>query len=233
MIRLIYKENPQSTSLINYLKTHQFNNPYTYTQAGVLLFNIKEMNKFKFFEKSFNLLCEKGPLFNKDQDVINFICRNKIKYFSLKWNVEWHSTFFNENLKKTLPAQFYTSYMDSRKDPYILHYSSIWKPWKEPERELSQYFWEYAKKSPFYEIILYENFKNSNMLNTTENEISYIKNEVLGILYNWHNYTRNKFRYFKYKLLSKIMIGDQREKYKNKRKKYKSLIKITKNILKK
>lgn len=71
------------------------------------------------------------------------------------------------------------------------------------------------------------------MLNTTENEISYIKNEVLGILYNWHNYTRNKFRYFKYKLLSKIMIGDQREKYKNKRKKYKSLIKITKNILKK
>lgn len=233
LIRLIYKENPQSTSLINYLKTHQFNNPYAYTQAGVLLFNIKEMNKFKFFEKSFNLLCEKGPLFNKDQDVINFICRNKIKYFSLKWNVEWHSTFFNENLKKTLPAQFYTSYMDSRKDPYILHYSSIWKPWKEPERELSQYFWEYAKKSPFYEIILYENFKNSNMLNTTENEISYIKNEVLGILYNWHNYTRNKFRYFKYKLLSKIMIGDQREKYKNKRKKYKSLIKITKNILKK
>jgi lipopolysaccharide biosynthesis glycosyltransferase len=39
-------------------------------------------------------------------------------------------------------------------NPFILHYCSHIKPWIESSRPNAHYFWEFARKTPFYEIIM-------------------------------------------------------------------------------
>jgi len=46
---------------------------------------------------------------------------------------------------------------------YLIHYSGIQKPWKERNMVQANTFWEYAKLTPFYEI-LYENSSESKFL---------------------------------------------------------------------
>lgn len=41
--------------------------------------------------------------------------------------------------------------------PKIIHYANPTKPWSEIGAEKSEYFWQYARLSPFYEDIIYEN----------------------------------------------------------------------------
>lgn len=49
--------------------------------------------------------------------------------------------------------------MRIKDDCKILHFSSQIKPWRQPELELSNEFWRYARKTDFYEEILYANMK--------------------------------------------------------------------------
>ena len=129
---------------------------YDYVQAGVLLYNITAMNKFGFFEKAFEFLSKNPKPHYKDQDVINYVCRDSILRFSVKWNLEWHCEFFPQEapLSKALPRQFYEAYEDARKNIGILHFSGGWKPWTEPDRPMANIFWKYARRAPFYEMIL-------------------------------------------------------------------------------
>jgi lipopolysaccharide biosynthesis glycosyltransferase len=46
--------------------------------------------------------------------------------------------------------------MQARENAYIIHFASDWKPWIEPEKNMANVFWKYARLSPFYEMIFYE-----------------------------------------------------------------------------
>lgn len=229
LIRNLYKSNPNSEKHLNNIKnTLLMSDPYKYIQAGVLLFNVREMIKEHFFENSINFLNIHPNLPNMDQDIVNAICQNKIKYIEAAWNVEWHCVFFNENLQKTLPAKYYEMYMSARQNPKIIHYSSVWKPWKDPARPLSYYFWKYARISPFYEEILKENFTtiqnvyNNTYPSQTIERIEYFDRRILKDIVN---YKKNKIRYWRYKILSNITLGKTRVKYTEKRKKMKTVLK--------
>ncbi len=161
-IRLLYKDNKSSFKFLEHSKELNLDSKYNYIQAGVLLLNITEMNKNNFFQKCLNALNSSLNLFNMDQDIINYICNKKITYLDAAWNVEWHCTFFGDNLTKVLPAKIYKDYMRARKNPYIIHYASFWKPWHHPEKDLAYYFWKYARNTLFYEEILYNNQKSKN-----------------------------------------------------------------------
>jgi lipopolysaccharide biosynthesis glycosyltransferase len=39
-------------------------------------------------------------------------------------------------------------------DPYIIHYAGGIKPWKEPFSELADVWWKYARRTPFYEMLI-------------------------------------------------------------------------------
>ncbi|MDR1243867.1 MAG: hypothetical protein LBJ79_01565, partial [Endomicrobium sp.] len=137
--------------------------PYDYIQAGVILFNVKLAQKENFFEKSFNFLTENPNPYNNDQDVLNFVCKGSIKYLPLNWNVEWHCVFFYEDppLHQSLPVKLYTEYMEARKNPHILHYSSDFKPWNMPMLPLAEIFWKYVQHSPYNEIMRLELIRTS------------------------------------------------------------------------
>ena len=156
-IRLLYKDNQQSSKFLEHSKELNLDSQYNYIQAGVLLFNIKEMNKNNFFEKFIDVLNDDLDLFNMDQDIINYICNKRITYLDAAWNVEWHCTFYNDDLSKVLPSRIYKDYIRARENPYIIHYASWRKPWQYPEKDLAYYFWKYARNTLFYEEIIYDN----------------------------------------------------------------------------
>lgn len=152
----LYYENRKSTDkyIENVLK---LSDPYEYIQTGVLLFNIEELNKSDYFNNCLDFIRKNVKTYFFVQDVINYVCKNKIFRFSIKWNVDWHSTFIlhKHQLSKLLPKKYYEEYMEAREDAYILHFTGIWKPWSQPEKQIADVFWKYARCTPFYETILF------------------------------------------------------------------------------
>ena len=153
----LYKNHGQADLVQKYIgETLKLASPYDYIQAGVLLFNVEEMNKTGFFEKCFVFLDKNPKLWFKVQDVINHVCRDTILRFSVNWNMEWHCVFSRKGdpLNKVLPKKYFEAYMDARKNTNIIHFTGGRKPWTEPDRPMANVFWQYARRSPFYETIL-------------------------------------------------------------------------------
>lgn len=128
--------------------------PELYFQAGVSLFNVKEIRK-DFGE---GYLIQEG-LNNKlrwlDQDLLNKLFYGKIKKLSNKWNVMVSNipTLIDEY---HLPAELRTEYYNARREPYIVHYVGRSMPCLVTTftPDLFEYFWKYARMSVFYELLL-------------------------------------------------------------------------------
>jgi len=157
VFRMAYQKHELSHFIQSHTqKTLKLASPYDYVQAGVLLFNVEAMNNSGFFDECCKFLSENPNPHYKARDIINFVCRDKILRFPVNWNLEWHCAAFPQDgpLNKSLPKQFYEAYMDAIKNTYLLHFSGSRKPWTEPDSPLANIFWKYARRVPFYEMIL-------------------------------------------------------------------------------
>lgn len=111
--------------------------PHKYFNSGVLLMNLKEIRKFGLLDRFVSLMTKynfESPMV--DQDYLNNICRHRVKLLPNGWN------------KESVPGQ------ELEGELYIKHYAFGNKPWKTKEVEYWDLFWDYAKKSAFYQEIL-------------------------------------------------------------------------------
>lgn len=108
-----------------------------YFNAGVLLMNLKEMREFKFEDKFIDLLSKYTFSVAQDQDYLNTICYNKVAYADFSWNA---MPIPNDKCK---PNKL-----------NLIHFNMLWKPWKFENTIYEEFFWEYAKNNPFYDIII-------------------------------------------------------------------------------
>lgn len=105
-----------------------------YFNAGVLLFNIEKFKESVSFDEIMKLESENDFPYG-DQELLNVVSEDKVQFISMNWNA------------MCFKCKPYNA-------PKIVHY--VWdKPWRSffPTNR-SKYFWEYAKKTPFYNIIL-------------------------------------------------------------------------------
>ncbi|MCD7779918.1 MAG: glycosyltransferase family 8 protein [Candidatus Gastranaerophilales bacterium] len=126
----------------------------TYFNAGIIMFNIPQININEYY----NVLCKyiKLPhLPYLDQDVLNAVFYEKKKLISLKYNFSYHILISFKRTLDLYPEDFH----DSRENPIIIHYTDKIKPWHNPKNEFCIEWWQYARKTPFYEDILYSNLK--------------------------------------------------------------------------
>lgn len=122
-----------------------------YFNSGVLLINIPQFRKHRIGEMGLKMLEEK-TYWCQDQDVLNILCQDKVKWIDGRWNVEWeHLTPSGEDLILDKGRKDMLTY---EKDPYIIHYTTKYKPWDHPEIDLAEYFWNKAKETVFYEELL-------------------------------------------------------------------------------
>jgi hypothetical protein len=87
------------------------------------------------------------------------------------------------------------------------------KPWKNPSCELAEYFWQYARKTPFYEEIIYKNIIPDNTTNNIinnhiTNNQNWLSSKIRGFFLCWRQhgffYT---IKHFIRKCLKKILKG--------------------------
>ena len=190
--------------------------PDYYFQAGVLLLDVKKLQKMNFTDICLKKLVEiKDPLY-VDQCVLNAVFDGNYLPLDMKWNVLWQLPHYIKNLDQQLSYKKYIEYFAARDNPYIIHYAGAIKPWKNPEIDLAELWWKYARMSPFYEEIIYR--KINSIIN-------------LDVVRDCFNHSWNRFKYFKYVLYAKIMNGRKRKKYQQKKKDMKKRFINVKNFL--
>jgi len=115
-----------------------------YFISGVLVINIKKFNE-NFTEKQLlDLACSKKWI-QYDQDLLNFICKDDVKII----DAEYDFVEDIDNVYQSLPSKLFKEYLESEKNPIIIHYSGNRKPWINISSKFSKYFWQYAEKTPF------------------------------------------------------------------------------------
>lgn len=133
--------------------TLKLSDPYSYFQAGVILFNEKEMRKAHSLDEWLNFATE--PYRYSDQDVLNVHCEGRVKYLDMSWNAL--SDCNHERIKNVIthaPSRIQKMYQNARQNPKIIHYAGFMKPWHRPTEDFAHDFWLTARKTPYYEELL-------------------------------------------------------------------------------
>ena len=130
-------------SISNYNRMH-YRPELGYFNAGMLLLNLKywrEHNAKKQFLEMIEMEPEKITF--HDQDVLNYIFRDKKLRLPLKYNVQ--TSFYHKVKYVEFDYWKYVEELEAAiKDPVILHFSSGYKPWyKECEHPMRREFYKY------------------------------------------------------------------------------------------
>ena len=96
-----------------------------YFNAGVLLMNFKALRSFGL-ERRFLALIKKVTFkVAQDQDVLNYLCKDRVTYVDKRWNV--------------MPLG------EEVKDPWLIHYNLMFKPWNLKNIMYEDRFFKYAE----------------------------------------------------------------------------------------
>lgn len=159
------------------VNTVKLDNVYDYFNSGVLVMNIeaflRETSCYELLEMS---LDEKWLWV--DQDILNHVCAGKIKYLDQAWNFMAHKeSYFTPEITPEvwLPIWLQKEYHTAHDNPKIVHYAGRATPCFSLYSDLAWYFWEYAKTSPYYEILV--SIAASEMKTDPLNPISNIRKE--------------------------------------------------------
>lgn len=116
-------------------------NPDDYFNSGVLLFNVDKWNELNLDKKCFELITVYKNLACPDQDILNLVCCDNVKYIYDGWNFMWQT----EIGVTTLLPQYLPLYKKQRDNMCIIHYTSGIKPWTHSDRKYASYWWYYAQ----------------------------------------------------------------------------------------
>ncbi|MCR5232031.1 MAG: 1-acyl-sn-glycerol-3-phosphate acyltransferase [Acholeplasmatales bacterium] len=105
--------------------------------AGLLLINSKLFREDCVLDQFINLLGVYRFTVTQDEDYLNVICNNKVKWIHNSWNTEIYGTI---------------PYKDNEIN--MIHYIMWGKPWHIADAPLAKYFWKYCKMTPSYGEIL-------------------------------------------------------------------------------
>lgn len=104
-----------------------------YFNAGILVMNLAEMRRIHIEQLFADLLERRTYRVAQDQDYLNVLCQGRVTYVNKYWN------------KTPMPDS------DVSITPNIAHYKINFKPWRYDNVPYAEYFWKYAKNTPFYD----------------------------------------------------------------------------------
>lgn len=148
--------NLMHTKMKKYVELSLGLEPEKYINSGVLLINAKQCREENFTSRAFALLKRRKDFIYPDQDLINMMCRDRIKYLDPRWNFTWHYRHLqlSQNTDLHLSAEDMELFYEYESNPKLIHYTGEIKPWNNVNKYLSDIFWDYAKDSVFYNLLL-------------------------------------------------------------------------------
>lgn len=130
-----------------------------YFNAGILVMNLKKLREINFEDKFIELLSRVKFDVAQDQDYLNVICKNHVKYIDDTWNI------------MPVPVD-----IKRPKVPALIHYNLAFKPWHIDNVLFEEYFWDYARKTSYIETIM--NVKRSYSKEMQQNTERVTKNLI-------------------------------------------------------
>ena len=150
-----------------------------------------------FSERAVSLLKTKKFRFF-DQDIINLLGDGKILYLDDRWNVLWH--FVIPEFYSQLSSQQQKAWNSAQSNPFIIHYSSKYKPWNTYNYPLSSYF--NKSLDGFKYINEYNKIYISNTAQIIDNSDS---EKLLIKQLNQQRFGRRKILHLLIKLIEKLL----------------------------
>lgn len=181
-------------------------NPYNYFQAGVLMFNIEELNR-EYKVSDLLEFAQKDEYKYMDQDILNILFENKVKYFDLNWNLLSDCAGYRvNNVIKFAPMHLYEEYLEARKNPYIIHYAGYLKPWHNPHEDFAYEFWNVARQTSYYEKLLFNMHMGAmyHHIGNKKNKRFFLSKDKLYRVYDKHTPKSSKRRRLARKVYSMI-----------------------------
>lgn len=158
-----------------------------YFNAGILLMNSKLFRLYNIQSKFFKLMGRFKFRVTQDEDYLNVICKDKVKYLDLGWNkMPFEETGFDDV------------------DLKIIHYTLGWKPWHYENVRYEEYFWQYASQTEYYELLqnqlkTYGEDKKQKDMESYEN----LKNMAISDTLDYNNYKNTMEREQRRKYISR------------------------------
>lgn len=152
--------NDENNDTLDYYKNVlHIENPFNCVNGGLILLDFDKYRKNITKDLVLHYL-NNYQLRVVDQDIFNKILFNRIKHLDVRWN---HMIDIEGSVREAIrhaPISARELYFAAKKEPYVIHYASENKPWLNPELEFANDFWEIAKETKFYEILMYRMMKN-------------------------------------------------------------------------
>ena len=127
--------------------------PKHYIQTGVLVINLQELRK-NFLPGLFITVAAKKKFRYDDQDIWNLYVGNRVMKLDYRWNVLHNNNQYRlRYVMDFAPLEEFQAYMESRKDPFIVHYAGDQKPWDDMNCDFGDVFWDTVKHTPVSEKI--------------------------------------------------------------------------------
>lgn len=151
---------------------------YIKVQSSVLLFDILKSLKNYKIKKYLHMLNDK-----EGYDVLSDLNANgEIEIIDCSWNMPW--ALDDVLVNKYMPRKIFEMYNKNKSSPKIINFNSF-KPWNSPHLEKADIWWSYARKTPFYEAILYKNSPmpyKGGAVNIIQSHLSYkLGKEILSV----------------------------------------------------
>lgn len=127
--------------------------PYDYFQAGVLVMNTKKLRNLHKTDTWMLLASDSSFIYN-DQDILNSQCEHGVEFLPSEWNVMHDCGHRVTNVFSFAPAEIFTEYQKARQNPKVIHFAGYQKPWKYENVDMEEYFWKYARHTPFIQKII-------------------------------------------------------------------------------
>ena len=184
--------------------------PDEYFNSGLLMFNIKNIEESDYRQRvlqAFSIAELQYP----DQDILNVIFENRVKYLSSQWNYLYGDCAYNPSFENIVPPKYKEDFIKGKNHPYIIHFTSPRKPWSYPWAEYAEVFWKHALKSPYFAEILMDNI---GCRNNIENmwKVEKKKTSILGIPFFKSRKDPRSYRLYLFKIIPLLKIT-YREKY--------------------
>lgn len=155
--------------------------------AGILVIDTYKFRENKIKEKCIQWLVEDSKNNERkyiymDQDVLNLALNNDVCFLDSAWNFQWQYLWRLD----TIYPGYVEKYIKDSKNAKIIHYAGDKKPWMRPDLEKADLFWKVARKSIYYEEILFANLREERKNDLFKNHIfpfPEIKQDSKVILY--------------------------------------------------
>ncbi len=157
-IEKLYNEDLENKPIAMIMDfTYYTNEIYTNLNSGVLVFNTKEFKKQKIREKCLDVLKKNTNYRFPDQTALNIVCKDNMKVLKPMYNYQTNLASYDKFKTKIRKKKYKDLFVEQ---PIIIHFTYVTKPYRNIYSKYNKYFWQYAKKTAYYNQLIDEYTKD-------------------------------------------------------------------------